>query len=75
MNPRPPVIRETCARSVSGSMQIGAMNVPLRPNKIQTVTAALILALAVYRRYNAGRKAPAAGEVAGVEPSEQKAPS
>ena len=51
------------------------MNVPLRPNKIQTATAALILALAVYRRYSAGRKAPAAGEVAAGEPSEQKAPA
>ena len=48
------------------------MNVPLRPTKIQTATAALILALAVYRRYSAGRDAPAAGEAAGDEPSERE---
>ena len=51
------------------------MNVPLRPNKIQTATAALILALAVYRRYSAGRTAPAAGDVAGDEPPDQEAPA
>ncbi len=51
------------------------MNVPLRPTKIQTATAALILALAVYRRYSAGRAAPEAGEAAGDEPSGEKAPA
>ena len=51
------------------------MNVPLRPNKVQTATAALILALAAYRRYYARRVTPAAGDVAGEEPAEQKAAS
>ena len=51
------------------------MNVPLRPNKIQTATAALILALAVYRRYSAGRAAPTAEDVAADGASEQKAPA
>jgi hypothetical protein len=51
------------------------MNVPLRPTKVQTATAALVLALAVYRRYYGGREVPAEGDVAVDAPSEQKAPS
>jgi hypothetical protein len=51
------------------------MIVPLRPNKFQTATAALVLALAVYRRYSAGRRVAAEGDVAVDAPSEQEAPS
>jgi hypothetical protein len=52
------------------------MNVPLRPNKVQTAGAALILALAAYRRYmryRAGRSAAPESDAPDVKAPDAKA--